>query len=64
MKKPYDKEGYRDSETVTLERGRTVVTHYWTQKGRMFLYNFLKKHGIFPTAERDESMKSLLGVTA
>lgn len=64
LKAKYADKGYRDSETVTLERGRTVVTHYWTQKGRMFLYNFLKKHGIFPTAERDESMKSLLEVTA
>ena len=60
MKKPYDKEGYRDSETVTLERGRTVVTHYWTQKGRLFIYNTLKKIKIVPLAEREEIMDALL----
>ena len=60
MKAPYDKGGYRDSETVTLERGRTVVSHYWTQKGRHFVYHFLKKRGILPLAERHDVMPTLL----
>ena len=60
MKAPYDKGGYRDSETVTLERGRTVVSHYWTQKGRHFVYHFLKKRGILPLTERDDVMQNLL----
>ena len=60
MKKPYDKEGYRDSETVVLARGKTIVNHYWTQKGRMFIYNTLKKIKIVPLAEREEYMATLL----
>ena len=60
MKAPYDKGGYRDSETVTLERGRTVVSHYWTQKGRHFVYHVLKRHGILPLTERDDGMQNLL----
>ena len=60
MKAPYAKEGYRDSETKTLEHGRTVVTHYWTQKGRLFIYNMLKKIKIVPLAERVEVMDALL----
>lgn len=60
MKAPYDKVGYRDSETVTLERGMTVVRHYWTQKGRNFVYNFLRKRGVVPVAERNEIMDELV----
>ena len=60
MKAPFDKDGYRTSETVTLERGKTVVNHYWTQKGRWFIYNTLKKIGIVPLDEREEKMATLL----
>ena len=60
MKAPFDKEGYRTSETVTLERGKTVVNHYWTQKGRWFIYNTLKKIGIVPLDEREKPMATLL----
>ena len=60
MKAPFDKEGYRTSETVTLERGKTVVNHYWTQKGRCFIYNTLKKIGIVPLDERETPMATLL----
>lgn len=60
MKAPYAKAGYRDSETVTLERGLTVVNHFWAQKGRNFIYNTLKKSGIVPVAEREGIMADLL----
>lgn len=60
MKAPYAKAGYRDSETLTLERGLTVVNHFWTQKGRNFIYDVLKKSGIVPVAERESMMAELL----
>lgn len=59
MKAPYAREGYRDSETKVLERGRTVVTHYWTQKGRRFIYNTLKKIGIVPLTEHNDAIVPL-----
>ena len=56
MKALYAKKGYRVSDTVTLERGKTVVNHYWTQKGRWFIYNTLKAQGILPLKERKDPM--------
>jgi len=52
LKAKYANLGYRISETVTLEGGKTVTNHYWTQKGREFIYHFLKKYGIVPIRER------------
>lgn len=49
------------SRIVTGDKGHAVITHTkWTQKGRRFLYEFLKKRGILPTIERrddDEQTK-------
>lgn len=59
LKAKYADKGYRVSETVILEGGKTVVNHYWTQKGRNFIYNFLKDKGIVPTRERPELMRDL-----
>jgi len=49
--------GYTHSETINIVRsdGRPDITMItkWTQKGRLFLYNLLKEHGILPTIEQD-----------
>lgn len=43
------KKGLTKSETKRVQNGnKTVITTRWTQKGRLFLYNTLKKEGIYP----------------
>ena len=52
----YHAKGYTSSKFVQIQKsdGRIEVkmNTAWTQKGRMFLYDFLKKQGIIPTIER------------
>ena len=51
----YQHEGYTQTKTQNYNRpdgtqGSKVHT-YWTQKGRLFIYNLLKSEGILPTIE-------------
>lgn len=53
----YAKKGYTSSKTSTFI-GTDDVQHcrthtYWTQAGRLFIYNLLKEHGILPLIEQD-----------
>mgnify|MGYP002521606947 CR=1 FL=1 len=52
----YLKEGYVQSETFTYTRadGTTAanLNTKWTQKGRLFLYDTLKQHGVLPLIEQ------------
>lgn len=56
--KPYVNKGYVHSKTTPydLRDGRvgTSTKTEWTQKGRMFLYEFLKKRDILPIIEENE----------
>ena len=55
----YQASGYTQSETFKIERsdGRAdvVIRSKWTQKGRLFLYELLKKNGYFPTIEKQSA---------
>ena len=52
----YQGKGYASSETIDIEledgRIKTVMQTKWTQKGRLFLHDLLKKHNILPMIEK------------
>jgi len=55
----YHGHGYTQSETVPITRSSgmpdSTMHTKWTQKGRLFLYELLKKSGVLPMIERDWS---------
>lgn len=57
----YDKEGYVHSETFNFKHkdGKADVKMLtkWTQKGRLFLYDLLKKNDIVPVIEKENIMQ-------
>jgi hypothetical protein len=56
----YAGKGYTKSHTYYPGCGRSKICTLWTQKGRKFIYDELRKHGILPTMEsnRDISLCS------
>lgn len=48
---PYAGKGYTCSRTYQVNEERSVMHTYWTQAGRLFLYQILKENGVLPLME-------------
>ena len=49
--KEHANNGYTKTKTIYINPKETAVHTYWTQKGRLFLYEFLKHFNILPLLE-------------
>lgn len=47
--------GYTLSRTYPVNDYTVAIHTYWTQKGRLFLYNLLKEHGVIPQMEAQDA---------
>lgn len=53
--KKYAPCGYTQSKTHVIDDAKSVFHTYWTQKGRLFIYDLLKnERGILPLIEREK----------
>ena len=56
LRKKYQGQGYLKAKTCNYADSEGVQHSkehaYWTQKGRLFLYDFLKQEGILPLIEQ------------
>lgn len=52
----YANQGYTQSKTYAIDADRSAMHTYWTQKGRLFLYDLLKnRKKLLPVIERKQS---------
>ena len=51
----YAEQGYTQTRTYSVSETTTSVHTYWTQKGRLFLYDALKAEGVLPLIERESA---------
>lgn len=49
----YQDKGYTQTTTHVIDEDLSRVSTKWTQKGRLFIYDLLKIHGILPLIERE-----------
>lgn len=54
----YQDRGYTQTKTHAIDADKSKVHMYWTQKGRLFIYDLLKAQGILPMIEREMDEKS------
>ncbi|MBC1815613.1 phage antirepressor KilAC domain-containing protein [Listeria seeligeri] len=52
LRQQYADKGYTHSKTFSRKDGGTNSHTYWTQTGRLFIYETLKAMGIYPLLER------------
>ena len=50
----YADKGYTQSKTHVIDGDRSKLNTYWTQKGRLFIYDLLKTRGTLPLIEQDK----------
>lgn len=50
----YAAQGYTQSRTYAVDADISKLHTYWTQKGRLFLYDLLKIHGVLPLIEQEQ----------
>ena len=51
----YQDKGYTQTTTHVIDADHSKVITKWTQKGRLFIYELLKKNGILPLIERNQT---------
>jgi len=54
--KNYADKGYTVTRTYHVNDNTAAIHTYWTQRGRFFLYDFLKFHGVIPEAEKIQNI--------
>ena len=52
--------GYTQSRTYAIDEDKAVMHTCWTQQGRIFLYEFLKSHGVLPMCEWEEHNETVV----
>ena len=52
----YENYGYTRTHTHVYGENKSRIYTCWTQKGRKFLYELLKKNGYFPLCEQDDTI--------
>lgn len=50
----YQDKGYTSTKTHAIDSEKSKLHTYWTQKGRLFIYDLLKSQGILPVIEREQ----------
>ncbi len=50
----YADHNYTQSKTYKIGDDKAVMHTTWTQKGRLFLYNFLRERGVLPMCEQED----------
>lgn len=51
----YQDKGYTQTTTHVIDTDRSKISTKWTQKGRLFIYDLLKREGILPVIERENN---------